>query len=99
MLAVPQNNLLKFKICLLGESGVGKTSLIQRFVFDDFDDTYSSTMGKMVTKRHPPLVHPDNGSNLDVYMLIWDIMGSSFFWRCSRYPIFSEPGVLLQCAI
>ena len=28
----------KFKICLLGESGVGKTSLIKRFVNNKFDD-------------------------------------------------------------
>lgn len=28
----------KFKICLLGESGVGKTSLIQRYINNKFDD-------------------------------------------------------------
>ncbi|MFZ1464732.1 MAG: GTP-binding protein, partial [Anaerolineae bacterium] len=31
------------KICLLGDFGVGKTSLVRRFVYDLFDDRYLST--------------------------------------------------------
>ncbi|HYU06420.1 MAG TPA: hypothetical protein VEM77_04495, partial [Thermoplasmata archaeon] len=31
---------LKSKICLVGEAAVGKTSLIRRFVLDQFDDSY-----------------------------------------------------------
>ena len=33
-------NTVKRKICLIGDGGVGKTSLIKRFVLDQFDDTY-----------------------------------------------------------
>src|SRR3990170_3177178 len=29
---------MKVKICLVGEAAVGKTSLIRRFVLEDFDD-------------------------------------------------------------
>ncbi len=32
------SEILKTKICLVGESAVGKTSLIRRFVIDAFDD-------------------------------------------------------------
>ena len=31
-------NLKEFKIVLLGESGVGKTSIIQRYTKDKFED-------------------------------------------------------------
>ena len=31
---------MKVKVCLVGEAAVGKTSLIRRFVLDNFDDKY-----------------------------------------------------------
>ncbi|MCK5562270.1 MAG: hypothetical protein KAJ51_16845, partial [Thermoplasmata archaeon] len=31
---------VKVKICLVGNSAVGKTSLIRRYVIDIFDDRY-----------------------------------------------------------
>ena len=33
------------KICLVGESPVGKSSLIKRFIFDEFDGKYTATLG------------------------------------------------------
>ena len=38
-------NEVEFKIITLGDMGVGKTSIIQRFVFDDFEPNRISTMG------------------------------------------------------
>ncbi|XP_056005801.1 ras-related protein Rab6 isoform X9 [Ostrea edulis] len=35
----------KFKLSLFGEMGVGKTSLITRFMYDSFDNTYQATIG------------------------------------------------------
>ncbi|XDT47386.1 Ras family [Nakaseomyces glabratus] len=37
--------LTKYKIVFLGEQGVGKTSLITRFMYDTFDDNYQATIG------------------------------------------------------
>nr|XP_015216578.1 PREDICTED: ras-related protein Rab-6B [Lepisosteus oculatus] len=36
------NPLRKFKLVFLGEQSVGKTSLITRFMYDSFDNTYQS---------------------------------------------------------
>jgi len=36
---------LQFKLVLLGESAVGKSSLVLRFVKDQFDDYRESTIG------------------------------------------------------
>lgn len=40
---------MQLKICVVGEREVGKTSLIQRYVFDTFSDAYHGTLG---TKMH-----------------------------------------------
>ncbi|MFQ6060709.1 MAG: hypothetical protein ACE5KV_05360 [Thermoplasmata archaeon] len=45
------NETIKVKICLVGDSRVGKTSLIRRYVHDEFDDRYISTLGAKVTKK------------------------------------------------
>ena len=64
---------LKTKVCLLGEPSVGKTSLIRRYVLDQFEDTYISTIGTKVTKKDIYL--PRDDPSILLTMMIWDIMG------------------------
>lgn len=71
--------IIKQKICLVGEGGVGKTSLIKRFVFDQFSDGYITTIGTKVTKKELKLNHPKTQEELNITMLIWDIMGQRGF--------------------
>lgn len=40
---------MRLKICVVGDRAVGKTSLIQRYVFDTFSEAYHGTLG---TKLH-----------------------------------------------
>ncbi len=58
------------KIVLLGHFGVGKTSLIRRFVEDTFSDSYKVTIGVHILKREVEL---ENGK--DVNLIIWDLEG------------------------
>src|SRR5207249_1137180 len=44
---------MKVKICLVGEGAVGKTCLIRRFIQDQFDDRYISTLGAKVSGNVP----------------------------------------------
>ena len=37
--------LEKYKLVFLGDPGVGKTSIITRFMYDTFDSTYQATIG------------------------------------------------------
>ena len=40
------NNLkLKFKIVFLGNQNAGKTSIIHRFIYETFEDSYQATIG------------------------------------------------------
>ncbi len=70
---------LKSKICLVGDTAVGKTSLIERFVVDVFDDRYLTTLGTKVTKKVVEVALPDAGFVAQLDMTIWDIMGQPGF--------------------
>jgi small GTP-binding protein len=63
---------LQKKICILGDFGVGKTSLVSRFVKNEFSEKYLTTVGvKMDTKQI------DLNTEITVKMVIWDIAGDS----------------------
>ncbi|MCK5562457.1 MAG: GTP-binding protein [Thermoplasmata archaeon] len=68
---------VKGKVCLLGDIAVGKTSLIRRFVLDQFDDKYISTVGTKVTKKKMDFEFPEANCSVEVTLLIWDIMGQA----------------------
>src|SRR6266566_3607415 len=68
---------MKVKICLVGEGAVGKTCLIRRFIQDQFDDRYISTLGAKVSKKEIKVDGPNGGTDID--MTIWDIMGEKGF--------------------
>jgi small GTP-binding protein len=79
MATMPEAYLLKSKICLVGEQGVGKTSLIRRYVLDQFDDRYIRTLGAKVEKRSMRVAVPERGGQVDINMAIWDIIGHTGF--------------------
>jgi small GTP-binding protein len=60
---------LKKKICILGSTGAGKTSLIRRFVKNEFSENYLSTIGVQVSKKD---VFEDANP---LTMIIWDVEG------------------------
>ncbi len=71
---------LKKKICLIGAFGVGKTSLIERYVYNRFDDSYLTTIGvKVSQKRLPPFKLPNAEQLVQHTFLIWDIAGLEKF--------------------
>ncbi len=62
------------KICLLGEAGVGKTSLVYRFIENKFRDNYKSTLGVNLLKKDVDIA--DFGG---VSAQIWDLGGQESF--------------------
>lgn len=64
---------IKRKVVLLGDSAVGKTSLIRRYVYDIFEDYYIATIGSKVSKKELRIQRPNRTENLT--MMIWDLIG------------------------
>ncbi len=59
----------KKKICLLGSYGVGKTSLVERFVHSMFADKYHTTVGVKIDKKVLTI------DSEEVTLMLWDMAG------------------------
>ncbi len=90
---------LKAKVCLLGGIGVGKTSLIRRYVLDEFDDRYVVTLGAKVSKRPVDVELPELG-RVRVDLTLWDTMGEeSLRPTLTDIVLHGVKGVLAVCDV
>ncbi|UCE38018.1 MAG: GTP-binding protein [Thermoplasmata archaeon] len=97
---MPDEKPIKLKLCLLGPGNVGKTSLIKKYVFDEFDDKYISTLGTKVTKKEMTVQHPNNGTSKDINLMIWDIMGQQGFRQLLQQSyFFGAHGIMGVCDV
>lgn len=88
---------MKVKVCLVGEAAVGKTSLIRRFVLDNFDDKYIQTLGTKVSKKEISITGEASGE-MKIDMTIWDIMGQKGFRELLKEAYFyGAKGILAVC--
>ena len=64
----------KFKVVLIGESGVGKTSILLRYVSNEFNSQQFSTLGLSYVDK---IIQIDN--NKKIKLEIWDTAGQEKF--------------------
>jgi small GTP-binding protein len=81
--------VIQKKICLLGGFGVGKTSLVSRFVHSIFSDTYLTTLGVKIEKKSVGFPHGT------VDLIIWDIHGEDEFQKINMSYLRGASGYLL----
>ncbi|MFX1410481.1 MAG: Rab family GTPase [Promethearchaeota archaeon] len=70
-----QSNQYKFKITLFGPGGVGKTSLLLRYIKDYFSDDLKKTIGSNFLIKDVEL------EGKSVRLLLWDIGGQPQFHK------------------
>ncbi|WP_340679397.1 Rab family GTPase [Paraglaciecola sp.] len=61
--------MIQKKICLLGATGVGKTSLVKKYVEGIFSEKYLTSIGVKVDKKELEL------ASTKVQFMLWDIEG------------------------
>ena len=71
--------MISKKICLVGDFGVGKTSLIRKFVDRQFSDQYLSTVGVKISRKKVDLPKTEVEKNNFLQLLIWDLEGHTKF--------------------
>lgn len=79
------------KICLLGDGGVGKTSLIGRYVLNCFSDDYIVSFGTKVSKKVIDF------EDVQLTLMIWDILGQKSQKALHGAYYSGANGVLLVC--
>jgi small GTP-binding protein len=77
------------KLVVLGDSGVGKTALVQRFVRGTFSDNYRPTAGAVPYKKTVEL------EGKVISLVIWDVAGHTL----KLHPAFTSDahGAILVC--
>ena len=68
-----ENVAYLFKLVFLGEGGVGKTSLVGRYVYDSFEGDYLATIGAAMHTK------PVKVDETLVKLVVWDIAGQDDF--------------------
>lgn len=81
--------MLHFKVCLIGSFGVGKTSLVKRFVSSIYDDRYLTTVGVRVDRREM------RAGGEDVTLVLWDLAGEDNFTGLSMKHLRGMAGYIL----
>jgi small GTP-binding protein len=81
--------VIEKKVCMLGASGVGKTSLVSRFVSSIFSEKYLTTVGVKVDKKVVAI-----GSD-EITLMLWDIYGQDEFQTVRTSYLRGASGYLL----
>jgi len=79
---------LRRKVCLLGAPGVGKTSLVRRFVEHRFDEDDESSIAMQVSKGTVEL------GDISLEMMLWDPEGSEAWGQYNRSFISGASGLM-----
>lgn len=86
---IAMQSLRRKKICIIGASAVGKTSIITRYSGGSFVSRYQSTLGVHITKVTVAI------SGRLKELVIWDIKGESEFYRIPPAYLFGCDGYVL----
>ncbi|CAF0852251.1 unnamed protein product [Adineta steineri] len=78
-----------FKVAFIGDSGVGKTSFIQRFCTDSFKDSFAATIGVDLQ------VKMLNIDNRVIALQLWDTAGQERFRSITKQYFRKSDGVIL----
>ncbi|MGW8123363.1 Rab family GTPase [Roseivirga echinicomitans] len=76
------------KVILVGHFGVGKTSLVQQFVYSKFSEKYLTTIGVKIDKK---VVQFDG---YQMTLLIWDIAGETEQSSVSKSYMLGSHGII-----
>jgi len=83
-----------FKIIVIGDPAVGKTSLLTNFCGEKFNYEYVPTVGVNITKE-PVTIKDDMGKDTKINLMVWDIAGQPQFYMLHRPYFNGADGMML----
>jgi small GTP-binding protein len=91
----PPPKIISQKICLIGDFGVGKTSLIRQFVDRQFSDQYLSTVGVKISRKIVSIASDSEEELIQLQLMVWDIEGSTRFKGISLSHLQGAKGAII----
>jgi small GTP-binding protein len=79
---VAKRTEMRYKLIVLGNAGVGKTSLINQFVTKKFYNDYRPTLGISITSQ---VYNVQGFDEAKINFMIWDVAGQKFFQRVRKH--------------
>ena len=89
-----ENENIICKVVLIGESGVGKTSIISRFVENEFYSSLESTIGASFSTKSI-YVGEEEGENNLIKLEIWDTSGITKYRSLTKFFCKNSPVCVL----
>jgi len=85
--------MIRKKILLIGDFGVGKTSLIKRYIDNEFSDQYKTTIGVKISKKLLVV------NSIECELLIWDIEGATPIKKIPSSYFKGASGAIFVCDV
>ncbi|NER12934.1 GTP-binding protein [Leptobacterium flavescens] len=80
---------LSKKVVILGHFGVGKTSLIRRFVENSFSENYQVSIGVHIMKKEVEVPESEN-----VTLILWDLEGTDDIEKVRQSYLLGTHGLI-----
>ena len=85
-----ENNIYNFKVIMIGDLAVGKTSILNRFIKNEFNNSYTSTIGVEFSAKN---IIIDNIN--ECRLKIWDTSGEERFRSITKQYFKDTQGAFL----
>ncbi len=85
-----EKTIYQFKVILIGEASVGKTSILNRFILKNFSESYNCTIVSYF-KKQSILIDPYTEAQLN----IWDTCGQERYKSVTKQFYIGTQGVIL----
>ena len=80
-----------YKVIVIGDPAVGKTSLLTKFAKNQFEEKYLPTVGVNIVKE--PIELKDNSATIN--LMFWDVAGQPQFYMLHRPYFNGADGMIL----
>jgi len=82
-----------YKVIIVGDFGVGKTSLIRRFIDNSFSEEYKSSIGVSISRKN--IIQKIEDISYSTTMMIWDIEGRTEFKPIFHHHLNGSKGFII----
>lgn len=82
-----------YKVIVIGDPAIGKTSLIRKFVKNQFEKDYLPTVGVSISKESIEM--EIEGKKVIINLLLWDLAGQPQFYLLHKVYYNGANGVIL----